>query len=145
MNAEALLFTLACIGISEAVYLIQKRVDSQNPVCYLGGQCTVVLYSKWNKTFGIHNDVLGLLFYITLAVISALLVIDVGPVLLLQNVALLSVGGAALMSIFFIFLQWKVIKAWCFWCLMSSATVGLMAAITFYEYSFAFLYINPMP
>lgn len=132
MTAHALLFTLAAIGISEATYLIRKRLDSQKPVCYIGGQCTLVLYSKWNKTFGIHNDVLGLFFYIILSLISAVLVIGMGPVAFLQKVTYFTIGSGGLMSLFFIFLQWKVIKAWCFWCLMSSATIGLMALVVIF-------------
>lgn len=129
MNAHALLFTLACIGISETVYLIEKRIENQKPVCFIGGSCGVVLSSKWNKLFGIHNDVLGLVFYVILSVVMALLVIGVGPALLLQKIAYAAIGTGAVMSLYFIFLQWKVIKVWCFWCLMSAATIALMTVI----------------
>lgn len=129
MTAHALLFTLACIGISETVYLIQKRRDHEKPVCFLGGKCGVVLGSKWNKLFGIHNDILGLFFYITLCVLTAFLVIGVEPLQIWEKIAYIAVVGGAIMSIYFIFLQWKVIKEWCFWCLMSAATNGLMTLI----------------
>ena len=129
MNPHALLFTLACIGISETVYLINKRLENEKPVCYIGGSCGVVLSSKWNKLFGIHNDLLGLGFYSTLSVIMALLVIEVGSAELMQKMAYAMIGGGVMMSLYFIFLQWKIIKVWCFWCLMSSATIFLMALI----------------
>ena len=32
------------------------------------------------QDFGIHNDILGLIFYITLSLLSTLLVLEVGPV-----------------------------------------------------------------
>ena len=41
----------------------------------------------------------------------------------------LMLAGATAMSAIFTYLQWKVIKAWCFWCLMSAATVGIMDII----------------
>ena len=129
MTAHALLFTLACIGISETVYLIRKRWENEKPVCYIGGSCGVVLSSKWNKIFGIHNDILGLFFYVTLSVITAFLVIGVEPVLLWEKIAYAAIGSGALMSVYFVFLQWKVIKVWCFWCLMSAATIALMTVI----------------
>lgn len=129
MNAHALLFTLACIGISETVYLIEKRIENQKPVCFIGGSCGVVLNSKWNKLFGIHNDILGLFFYVVLSIITALLVIGVGPVLLWEKIAYFAIGTGGVMSLYFIFLQWKIIKVWCFWCLMSAATIALMIVI----------------
>lgn len=129
MTAHALLFTLACIGISETVYLIRKRLADSKPSCFIGGSCTLVLYSKWNKMFGIHNDVLGLFFYAVMSVITGLLVIEVAPVTLWQNIAYVGVAIGALMSLYFVFLQWKVIKVWCFWCLMSAMTIGFMSLI----------------
>lgn len=126
---NALLFTIACIGISEAVYLIEKRRENEKPVCYLGGNCGVVLGSKWNKIFGIHNDILGLFFYITLSLLTALLVLEVGPVLVWQKILEAAVGSGVIMSLYFIFLQWKVIKVWCFWCLVSASTTFLMGII----------------
>ncbi len=127
MTIHALLFTLSCIGISETVYLIQKRRGHEKPVCFLGGKCGVVLSSKWNKIFGIHNDILGLIFYITLSLLSTLLVLEVGPVLILEKILYFAVGSGTLMSLYFIFLQWKVIKAWCVWCLISAGTTILMS------------------
>lgn len=129
MTAHALLFTLAAIGISETVYLIQKRLQHSKPVCFIGESCTLVLYSKWNKTLGVHNDILGLLFYIGLSIITAFLVIEIGPLPLLDPIARYMIFSGAALSLYFIFLQWKVIKVWCFWCLMSSATIGLMTLI----------------
>ena len=130
LTPHALLFTIAAIGISETAYLIRARAAAEHPVCPIGKGCITVLSSKYNRLFlRIHNDLLGMLFYLAFAAIAALLVIDIGhnPLLLLLAKAFLS--GATLMSLIFIYLQWKVIRAWCFWCVMSAATVGLMDLI----------------
>jgi uncharacterized membrane protein len=129
MTSYALLFTLAAIGISETVYLIRKRIASETPVCPIGGGCVQVLTSKYNKTFFIHNDVLGLLFYAMASFISGFLVVGVGPLAFWDIIFKLSVAFAALSSLFFTYLQWRVIKAWCFWCLMSACTIFLMGII----------------
>ncbi len=129
MTAISLLFTLAAIGISETVYLIRKRKLEERPICPIGGGCTKVLTSEYNRLFGIHNDQLGLAFYLSLALAAALIVIGVPPTWLWFLLASLAVTGASVMSIYFIFLQWRVIQAWCFWCLMSAATVAGMAII----------------
>ena len=129
MTSYALLFTLAAIGISETVYLIRKRIAAQKPVCPIGEDCAVVLTSRWSKMFVVPNDVLGLLLYIMTSFIAAFLVIGIEPVSLWGIVFKLSVAIGALLSLFFTYLQWRVIRAWCFWCLMSACTIWLMGTI----------------
>lgn len=129
MTALALLFTLSAIGISETVYLIKKRIASEKAFCPIGGGCEKVLNSKYNKTLGLHNDVLGLLGYTSMALVSAFLVIGYHPMDFWALLLKIFVGFAELMSLIFIYLQWRVIKAWCFWCMMSATTVFLMVII----------------
>ena len=129
MTAHALLFTLAAIGISETVYLIRKKIVHERPVCILGEECNKVLESKHNSIFGIPNYYLGLLFYIILSFITAFLVIGVEPLIVWERIAEILIAGAAVMSLYLIYLQWRVIRAWCFWCLMSAFTVFVMAII----------------
>lgn len=129
MTPHALLFTLAAIGISETAYLIKQRWALSAPVCPVGHDCTTVLESKYNKTFGIHNDIAGFAFYVLLSFLAAALVIEKGPMELMERVTQVFIGAAALTSLYFTFLQWRIIKAWCFWCLMSAGTIGIMALV----------------
>ena len=131
LTPHALIFTLAAIGISETAYLIRKRKKVEAPICPIGGGCATVLSSKYNHIFGVHNDILGLLFYIFFSVVAALIVIGVGNLPLLIQAAKLMIVGGVIMSATLVFLQWKVIKAWCFWCLMSATTIGLIFIIIF--------------
>ena len=129
MTQFALLFTLAGIGISETTYLIKKRIALEKPVCIIGESCALVLKSKYSKIFGIHNDVLGFGFYIFISFVSAFLVIGTGHMTLLYVIFKLSITIGALLSLFLTYLQWRVIRAWCFWCLMSAVTIWLMFII----------------
>ncbi|KKP41312.1 MAG: hypothetical protein UR31_C0035G0002 [Parcubacteria group bacterium GW2011_GWA2_33_14] len=129
MTSLALLFTLSALGISETVYLIKKRILLQKPVCPIGENCLAVLTSKYNKLFIIQNDLLGLLFYITCSVITALLVINVPPLFLWDIIIKVLIVCGTMLSVFFTYLQFRIIKAWCFWCLMSATTIWLMAII----------------
>ena len=129
MTPEALIFTLSALGISETVYLIKKRLMAQLPICPIGEGCTKVLTSKWSKIFIVPNDVLGLLFYIVCSFIMALLVIGIGPLMFWNNIIKILLITGSVMSLFFTYLQFKVIKAWCFWCLMSASTIWLMLII----------------
>lgn len=132
MISYALLFTLAVIGISETVYLIKKRKTQEKPACILGEDCCKVLESKYNKIFGVHNDILGLVFYILISFIAAFLVIGVEQQGLWVVLAKIMIFGGVVMSLFFIYLQWRVIKAWCFRCLMSAFTTFLMAIVVLF-------------
>mgnify|MGYP001574587651 CR=1 FL=1 len=129
MTLEAILFTLACIGISETSYLIEKRKKGEKPVCFVGERCDEVLGSKYSKVILFHNDVWGLLFYIAVAVLTAFLVIGVEPLIWWERLMRVSVASGVLFSLILIYLQWKVIKAWCFWCVLSAITVFGMGII----------------
>lgn len=129
MTGFALLFTLAAIGLAETSYLIRKRKSGQHAACIIGRGCSDVLEGKYNKTLGIHNDVLGFVFYFAMALVTALYVVGAANIVWWALAANAMLLGAALMTMRFLYLQWRVIKVWCFWCLMSSATIGLMILI----------------
>ncbi|MEK7569413.1 MAG: vitamin K epoxide reductase family protein [Patescibacteria group bacterium] len=132
MTAFALLFTLSAIGISETVYLIRTRIAAEQPVCPIGEGCATVLTSKYSKIFLIPNDILGLLAYVVISFIAALLVLEINVDLWSLIIKIL-VGAASLVSLFFTYLQWREIRAWCFWCLMSAFTIWLMGIIIIFS------------
>lgn len=134
MNIFAILFTLDAIGISIATYLIRKRRASEQPVCIIGQDCSVVLKSKYNRVFGVHNDIAGWSFYLISGCITALLFLGVGNRELLVSSFALLLAVASLMSLIFTYLQWRVIKAWCFWCVTSACIVWLMTLILIFHY-----------
>jgi len=129
MTPHALLFTLAAIGISETTYLIRKRISQEKPICVLGEGCHQVLESAYNKIFGIHNDLLGLTFYVAVSLITAFLVIGIEPAILWDMLIRIFILGGSVMSAVLLYLQWRIIKAWCFWCVGSAITAFLMAII----------------
>ncbi len=129
MNLVSLFFTMAAIGIAETAYLIRERYASRKPICPIGGGCSQVLESRYNKTLGVYNDLLGLAFYAVTACVAALLLLEVGASTRLNQAVVISTSIALLMSARFFYLQWRVIHAWCFWCLLSSLTILLMSLI----------------
>lgn len=115
-------------------YLIRKRMAAEQPLCPIGENCFTVLSSKYNRIFfGAHNDILGMIFYVFFAAVSALLVLETEFSSLLALLAKIALLGATATSAAFVYLQWKVIKAWCFWCVASSATIGLMDIIVIFS------------
>lgn len=129
MIPSIFIFILSGIGIAETTYLISKRQKAEAPVCLINGDCAAVLNSKYNNIFFVPNDVLGLLFHVSTAFLSAFLMLGFGPLALWILILQISVGFGSLMSVFFTYLQWRVIREWCFWCLMSAVTVWLMGLL----------------
>ncbi|MBI4437905.1 hypothetical protein HY631_03045 [Candidatus Uhrbacteria bacterium] len=129
MTASSLFFTMAAIGIAETAYLIGERYASRKPICPIGGGCAQVLESKYNKLLGVYNDVLGLVFYLGVSTLSAIIVVGIGPLPLLNQIVSAATLVALLLSVRFFYLQWRVIRAWCFWCLLSSLTILIMSII----------------
>jgi len=124
-----LLLILSIVGVVETIYLIRRRVSQKRPICIVGHECHKVLESKYNKTLGIYNDVTGLVFYMMVALAIALLFVGIEPIIWWDRLARTLVAGGVLISLYFIYIQWHVIKAWCFRCLMSAFTVFLMALV----------------
>lgn len=129
MLAIIVIAALSLVGIGETTYLIRKRIKMERPICVIGDSCATVLESKYSKLFLIPNDVLGLLAYMAILILSAFSITNLwpSPFLVLGITALVAVGSAA--SFIFAYLQWRVIKAWCFWCLMSAFTLWAMGIV----------------
>ena len=129
MDTFTFLFPMAALGLSISAYLIKERKKEEAPVCPIGGDCKAVLTSKYNKTLGIYNDVLGIVFYASMIALTAFVLIGIDPISVWERLVIVAVTIGSIMSLRFIYLQWKVIKAWCFWCLMSALTIGVMEAV----------------
>lgn len=130
LTSDALLFTISAIGIAESSYLIRTRRTAEQPVCPIGHECATVLNSKYNRLFfGIHNDLGGMAFYLSFSMLMALAVIIEPAPAIFRTLALGMLAGATFFSLVLVYVQWRLIRAWCFWCLMSAATIGLMDLI----------------
>lgn len=136
MTVLSLLFTLAAIGISETSYLVKVRRAHENPVCLNGENCQIVLRSKYSHLFFVGNDLLGFLYYLAITLVLGLIVSDTGPTAQWTTMLgfMLLFGG--IISIFLTYLQWRVIRAWCTWCLMSAGTIWLMSLLFLIHYIF---------
>lgn len=109
--------SLALAGLAITLYINIARIANKPVICPIDGNCNAVLESKWSKIFGIKNDVIGMLYYI--AVILGLYFIDYS----IYIPSLLKLAGtlSALMSIFLLIIQVKVIKKYCIWCIAAAS------------------------
>ena len=113
----ASLIVLAILGIFDSGYLIKKRVKKQPLTCPINGGCEKVVESKWNAIFFIKNDFLGLFYYILILFLVLYLFFISEKLLFITKI----VSGASLLfSLFLVFIQAKIIKEYCFYCLISA-------------------------
>jgi len=114
----ATLIVLGVLGAIDTAYLILKNRIEQPLMCPIGQDCDAVLNSKWNKTFFIKNDILGLLFYVSVIIGAILLFFDWGGIV--KTLLIIGSGLGVLFSGFLVFVQAKIIKNYCFYCLVSA-------------------------
>lgn len=124
-----ILLSMATVGMGETIYLIKKRLAVEPPLCVIGYECRKVLESEYSSILGIHNDVLGLAFYITIAVLGILLALGINPYNIMDIMLEAMVIGGSLASVALLYIQWRVIRAWCSWCIISAATIFVMLAV----------------
>src|SRR3989338_10337712 len=119
------LIVLAILGIFDSGYLIKKRVKKQPLSCPINGGCEKVVESKWNAIFFIKNDFLGLFYYILILFLVLYLFFVSEKLLFITKI----ISGASLLfSLFLVFIQAKIIKEYCFYCLIS-ALINLLIFI----------------
>tara|TARA_Y100000310_G_scaffold336130_1_gene419874 strand:+ start:922 stop:1308 length:387 start_codon:yes stop_codon:yes gene_type:complete len=119
---EWIVFVLAVIGLLISVYIFEKRRKKQHLVCLIGKECDVVLGSKYNKLFGIHNEIVGMFYYFVIGLLALLLVFGIGD---LTWVLLVISFVGVLFSIYFLYIQFIVLKAGCDYC-VGSALVSFL-------------------
>lgn len=113
----ASLIVLSILGIFISGHLIKKRVKKQPLVCPINGNCEKVVSSKWNNIFFIKNDLLGLIYYIIILMLAIyLFFISINLLFITKIIS----GLALLFSLFLLIIQAKVIKKFCFYCLISA-------------------------
>ncbi len=109
------MIVLALAGIINASYLAWKHYRKKLLVCPIGG-CSDVVESKWGGFLGVRNEVLGILFYSVVLIGAFLTFFDFD----VRWIMILGTGFGLAFSIFLVFIQAKVIKKYCFYCLISA-------------------------
>jgi uncharacterized membrane protein len=117
-------------GILNTVYLTYHNIMGTRVKCLFFPQewCDKVTSSKYSKTFGMPNPFLGLGM---LVMIFALLYSYAKGSIPLWSSQVLIVFGF-LFSMYFLYLQAFVIRAFCTWCVVSAIIFSLLFGLQFY-------------
>jgi len=106
MKINILIIFFSFIGLSFSLFLYLNRPDPS--VCSFSG-CSTVLNSKFSKTFGIDNSLLGIFYFLA---ISTLTYLNKDKIL-----KILSIFGT-IFAFYLIFIMFLILKEICYYCLI---------------------------
>ena len=133
-----LIFTilfLALAGAADAGYLLVQTVSGKAVVCpsvpvgrFNLNQCNIVLATPYAKFLGLPTALYGLVAYLFFAILVLYELTNrwPGAVKFLMYLS----GLGVLISAYFVYLQFFVINALCFYCLISAAIIILIFTLS---------------
>lgn len=127
-RAVWLLLILALIGFADAVYLTIKHYLGDAPLCSIFNGCDTVTTSRFATVGPISVALLGALYYLAVFILL-LIYIDRRREKILKWVSSLTELGF-FASLWFVYLQAFVLKAFCLYCLISAITSTLLFVIS---------------
>jgi len=122
---------VSALGIVNAGYLLwkhhkQKKNPKQPLVCPLNHDCSIVTESKWSHIFGIRNEILGILFFLSMFFVTLSFIFVPSLLSILALPLLLATSGSLIFSIILILIQAFVIKDYCFYCIISAILTAVI-------------------
>jgi uncharacterized membrane protein len=111
---------VSLLGFADAFYLTVKHFQDQVPPCSLVTGCETVLTSQYATILGIPVSLFGVLFYLSVLILSVWYM-DRGDKRALQLAIRLTWLGL-LASVYFVYVQLVLLQAVCAYCMLSATT-----------------------
>jgi len=121
---------LTIIGLLVSIYMTIYKITSNDSMCIGSGDCKTVNASRYAEVYGIPVAVLGVAGY---SAILAVLLLGNRPGFLQQNGTLLFFGLSLtgfLFTLYLIFVEVALIKAYCPFCITSQTAMTLIFIIS---------------
>ncbi len=115
---------ISFIGFIDSAYLTVEHYTGASLKCYIVSGCDTVLTSKYSSIGPVPVALLGAIYYVIIF-LSLFLYFDIKKESIIFNISKFTAVGF-LMSAWFLYLQIFVIKAICFYCLISATTSTLL-------------------
>jgi len=120
------IFTLACLGVLDATYLLIYKLTSNNAMCLGNGGCHNVNFSSYSEIGGIPVSVFGILAFL---VIAGILLLEPRFKIAKDNGSLaifgISLTGVAFMA-YLTWLEINIIHSICPFCVASAVIITLI-------------------
>lgn len=127
-------FLLSLGGIGVCVYILKQKSKGHPLVCPIGSSCNDVIYSKYSKTFGLRNEVGGLLYYLLVLFFYGSLFLGFEVSIKVTALVLLASLMAFMFSLYLVSVMAFVLRKWCVWCLTSATISTLIFIISFVSF-----------
>ena len=121
---------LAIIGLLVSIYMTIYKVTNNESMCIGSSGCSEVNGSRYSEINGIPVAVLGVVGYAT---ILALLFLEQRPGVFQQNGSMMFFGISLLgflFTLYLIYVEVALIKAYCPFCLTSQAVMSIIFIIS---------------
>lgn len=123
---------IACgLGFAVSFFMFLKKRSHKSLACPREQPCDLVLHSRFSKTLGVPNEIVGTLYFI---IVAAILLVPVSEEMTAWMFYILfflvTMGG--LFSLYLIGLQAFVIRSWCLWC-VSIAVINAILIISLFN------------
>lgn len=144
MRFNITILILSIFGIFDTIYLTIKRYSHSGINCSIFEGCDFVTTSAYSAILGVPVAVLGIIFYVSVFVLSIFYLRLKNKKIFISLFGLSSVGF--LMSIWFIYTQAFILNAFCLYCLASavlSTTIFILSLITMIKLKME--YIHDLP
>jgi|SRR3989344_1691067 len=119
---------LSILGVFDAAYLTAEHYLNNSVYCPVGANCETVLNSKYSVFLGLPISLFGLVFYFSLLILF-LVFFHTEKKIILKTAFTIALAGL-LISIYFTYLQFFVLYAYCVYCLFSAANTAVIFFIT---------------
>jgi uncharacterized membrane protein len=125
-----LIYFFAAVGILDTAYLIYHKLRGTDVAClfFPPEWCHTVQYSKYSKTFGVPNSMAGFAMYA--AIIMFLAAYQAGMLAFWPVQAVVAFGFA--FSLYFTYVQARILRAFCTWCVLSAFNFFVMFVAAFF-------------
>src|SRR5215211_4700367 len=121
-----LAIVLTVIGLLVSIYMTIYKITSNDSMCIGSKDCSLVNQSRYSEIYGIPVAVIGALGY---AAILAVILLERNPGFFKQNGTMLLFGLSLtgfLFTLYLIFLEIALIKAYCPFCITSQAAMTII-------------------
>lgn len=122
------------MGIGVCLYILKQKSGGHPLVCPIGSSCNDVIYSKYSKTFGLPNEVGGLLYYLLILFFYGSIFLRFGISVKIAVIVLLASLAAFMFSLYLVSIMAFVLRKWCVWCLTSATISTLIFIISFFSF-----------
>ena len=117
---------LAVAGVADATYLTASHLSGETVTCLASTRCSEVLTSKYATIAGVPLALVGALGYFTVFAAATLAAFGTEKA---RRVLTIMIGIMFAGTLWLLYLQAFVIKAYCDYCLLSAAITFALAGI----------------